>query len=93
MSDELINFDWSDKKKVACLAALFFGFVGAHKFFLGYKNQGILMALVSLAGIVAHLPIAAGIMGIVGMAEAFIYFQMPKQAFEDTYVRGRHPWF
>jgi TM2 domain-containing membrane protein YozV len=93
MTDDLVNFDFSDKKKVACLAAVFFGFVGAHKFFLGYKNEGIIMALVSLAGIIAHFPLPAGIMAIVGFAEAFIYFQMPQNQFEDTYVRGRHPWF
>ncbi len=93
LMDELTNFDFSDKKKMACIAALFFGFVGAHKFVLGYKNEGIVMALVSLAAIIAHLPFIAALVAIVGFAEAFIYFGMDKQRFDDIYVRGRHPWF
>jgi TM2 domain-containing membrane protein YozV len=91
--DELTNFDFSDKKKVACIAAVFFGWVGAHKFVLGYKREGIIMALVSVAAILCQLPAIAALVGIVGFAEAFIYFGLDDKKFNDIYVRGQHPWF
>jgi len=91
--DELTNFDFSDKRKVACIAAVFFGFVGAHKFVLGYKREGIIMALISIAAIVCQLAPIAALVGIVGFAEAFIYFGMDDKKFNDIYVRGQHPWF
>lgn len=91
--DELTNFDFSDKRKVACIAAVFFGFVGAHKFVLGYKREGIIMALVSIAAILCQLAPIAALVGIVGFAEAFIYFGMDDKKFNDIYVRGQHPWF
>lgn len=91
--DELTNFDFNDKKKMATIAALFFGFVGAHKFVLGYKREGGIMALVSIAAILCHLAPIAALVGIVGFAEAFIYFGMDEKRFNETYVRGQHPWF
>ncbi len=91
--DELTNFDFSDKRKVACIAALFFGFVGAHKFVLGYKREGGIMALVSIAAILCHLPAIAALVAIVGFAEAFIYFGLDDKKLNDIYVRGQHPWF
>ncbi len=91
--DELTNFDFSDKRKVACIAAVFFGFVGAHKFVLGYKREGIIMALISIAAILCQLAPIAALVGIVGFAEAFIYFGMDDKKFNDIYVRGQHPWF
>ncbi len=91
--DELTNFDFSDKRKVACIAAVFFGFVGAHKFVLGYKREGIIMALISIAAILCQLAPIAALVGIVGFAEAFIYFGMDDKKFNDIYVRWQHPWF
>jgi TM2 domain-containing membrane protein YozV len=91
--DELTNFDFSDKKKVAFIAAAFFGFVGAHKFVLGYKREGMIMALISIAALVTHLAGIAALVALVGFAEAFIYFGLDEKKFNDIYVRGHHPWF
>ncbi len=87
--DELFN----DKRKLACLAAIFFGFVGAHKFVLGYRNPGIIMATLGIAGILSHFTIVTALVEVVAWVEAFLYFQMPQQTFEDTYVRHQKPWF
>lgn len=84
---------FADKKKLACVAALFFGFIGAHKFILGYRNPGIIMATLSAASIFSHITFIAGLVAIVGWVEAFIYFQMPQQQFEETHLRHQKPWF
>ncbi|HEY9684006.1 MAG TPA: NINE protein [Oculatellaceae cyanobacterium] len=91
--DDLTNLDFNDKKTMATAAAIFFGFVGAHKFVMGYKREGAIMALVSLAAIVTHLAAIAALVGVVGFIEAFIYFGMDRKKFDDTYLRHQRPWF
>ena len=78
-------------KVVAGLLGIFLGSFGVHKFYLGYAQAGIIMLLVTLIGaIVVVGPLA---MGIIGLIEGIIYLTKSDQAFYETYVVGKRPWF
>lgn len=57
----------SNKKLTAGLLGVFFGSFGVHKFVLGYKNAGIIMLVVSLAGGVVTCGVATGVMSVIGL--------------------------
>lgn len=64
----------SPKSKVAAgLLAIFLGFLGIHKFYLGYKKTGAIMLAVSIGTgwLTAGLGLAA--MWLVGVIEGIIY--------------------
>jgi TM2 domain-containing membrane protein YozV len=76
----------SNKKLVAGLLAIFLGYLGIHKFDLGYNKAGIIMLLVSLVT-------CGTVMGIVGLIEGIIYLTKTDEQFEATYVVGKKEWF
>jgi len=82
-----------DKNKlVAGLLALFFGWIGIHKFYLGKKSAGIIMLVVSLLGFIL-LGIPTMVMAMIAFIEAIIYFLKPVDEFQRLYVEGDKSWF
>jgi TM2 domain-containing membrane protein YozV len=80
------------KNKIAAgLLALFFGALGIHKFYLGYKKEGLIMLLVSLFGSVFIFPPL--IMGLIAFIEFIIYISRSDAEFDEIYVGGQRPWF
>ena len=86
-----------DKKILAGILAIVLGAYGVHKFILGYKNEGIIMLVASLVGIIGSflcfpvfLTIAASIIGIV---EGIMYLTKSDEEFDRIYIQGRKPWF
>ena len=57
----LSETEMSNKKLEAGLLGVFFGSFGVHKFVLGYKNAGIILLVVSLAGGVVTSGVATGV--------------------------------
>lgn len=82
----------NSKKIPAALLAFFLGAFGAHKFYLGYNAQGIIMLLVFLFGWIL-LGIPSIIICVVAFIEFIIYLTKSDEDFEQTYVAGRKPWF
>ncbi|ENM5776485.1 TM2 domain-containing protein [Vibrio mimicus] len=82
----------SSKKIAAALLAFFFGAFGAHKFYLGYTKQGIIMLLAFLFGFVL-LGLPSIVIGIIAFVEFIIYLTKSDEEFERTYVTGRKNWF
>ncbi len=88
----------SDKKIPAGLLAIFLGYFGVHKFFLGYRRAGLTMLV--LYGIGVLLSFVFGIGGIllgglhlVSFIEGIIYLTRSDTDFYFQYVRGRREWF
>lgn len=79
----------AEKKLVAGLLAILLGAFGVHKFYLGYKKEGIIMLLIT----VVSCGFAAIVSSVIGIAEGIIYLTKPDQEFVSTYVTGRKPWF
>jgi len=79
-------------KYIAALLAFFFGGLGIHKFYLGYKKQGIIMLLTFLFGFIL-LGIPTMIISIIAFVEFIIYIIKPEDEFDQTYIEGHKPWF
>lgn len=80
------------KKIAAALLALFLGVFGIHKFYLGYKTQGLIMLLVFVLGFVLF-GVPSLIVSIIAFVEFIIYILKSDEEFEQVYVVGRKPWF
>ena len=69
------------------LSALGLGWIGVHKFMLGYKREGLISLLVSL------LCIPAVIFNVIALVEGIIYLTKTDEEFFQTYISGRRGWF
>ena len=82
----------SSKKIAAALFAFFLGAFGAHKFYLGYTKQGVIMLLVFLFGFIL-LGLPSMVIGVIAFVEFILYLVKSDEEFERTYVEGHKPWF
>ena len=79
-------------KMIAFLLALFLGTIGIHKFYLGYKNPGIIMLLCGTIGwlLFAIPPL---VMAIIALIEAIMYISKSDDEFQRVYVDNEKGWF
>lgn len=82
----------SSKKIGAALFAFFLGAFGAHKFYLGYTKQGVIMLLTFLFGLILF-GIPSMIIGVIAFIEFVLYLVKSDEEFERTYVTGNKAWF
>ena len=79
-----------DKQKLpAGLLAILLGALGIHKFYLGYKKEGIITLCISLL----TCGIGASVMGIIGLVEGIMYLTKSDEEFQATYVDNYKGWF
>ncbi len=76
----------SNKRITAGLLAIFLGWLGIHKFYLGYNTPGIIMLVVSILT-------CGSVMSIIGVIEGIIYLTKTDEQFNATYVAGKKEWF
>jgi len=76
----------SEKKLPAGLLGILLGWLGIHKFYLGYTNAGIIMLVIGLFSCV----IASSVIGLI---EGIIYLTKSDQEFDAIYVHGKKEWF
>ena len=69
------------------LSVLGVGWVGAHKFMLGYKQEGLISLLVSL------LCVTAVIFNIIALIEGILYLTKSDEEFYQTYIAEKRGWF
>lgn len=82
----------SEKSRVAAgLLALFVGSLGIHKFYLGYKSEGIIMPVITLLGSLVLL--GPFVMGVISLIEGIIYLTKTDEDFNRTYVQNKKGWF
>ena len=85
----LSDTEISNKKLAAGLTGIFLGYLGIHKFVLGYTTAGLIMLVVS----VATCGLAAFVMGIIGLIEGIIYLTKSDEDFYQTYMVDKKRWF
>jgi TM2 domain-containing membrane protein YozV len=73
-----------NKKVVSGIFAILLGYLGVHKFYLGYTKEGIIQIL---------LTCLCGVGAIIGLIEGIIYLTKTDEDFYQTYQVGRKPWF
>ena len=88
-----------NKSKVAAaLFGIIFGNFGVHKFYLGYKKEGIITLVISLCCIplIAACGLGAmglGILKVITAVEGIIYLTKSDEEFNTIYIEGRKGWF
>ena len=75
----------SEKKLVAGILGILLGYLGIHKFYLGYTKEGIIQIVLTF--------ITFGFASITGLVEGIIYLTKTDEDFDKTYVEGRKGWF
>lgn len=74
-----------NKKIIAGILGILFGYLGIHKFILGYNKEGLIQLAASI--------ITCGFAGIIGFIEGIIYLTKSDEEFYNTYQVGKKPWF
>jgi TM2 domain-containing membrane protein YozV len=82
------------EKKIICgIFGILLGWMGIHKFILGYTTEGILMLVVSIVLGIFTCGIGASVMGIIGLIEGIIYLTKTDVDFVNTYITNKRGWF
>ncbi len=86
------------KKMAAALLAIFLGALGIHKFYLGYKNAGIIH-LAAWGVVLILTAISCGTLGILyfplwlfPLVEGIIYLMKTDEQFIDIYQLNKKEW-
>jgi len=79
----------ASNKIPAGICGVLLGYLGIHKFILGYTGAGLIMLLVTIL----TCGLASGVMWIIGLIEGIIYLCKPDDEFVRTYVDARKEWF
>lgn len=74
-----------NKKVLAGVLALLLGYLGIHKFILGYTKEGIIQIVITL--------VSCGLAVIIPFIEGIIYLTKSDEEFYNTYQVGRKGWF
>jgi TM2 domain-containing membrane protein YozV len=78
------------EKKIICgVFGILLGYLGIHKFILGYVTEGLIMLLAS----VLTCGIAAGVIWIIGLIEGILYLTKTDEDFVYTYITNKRTWF
>jgi TM2 domain-containing membrane protein YozV len=88
------GFSPSTKEKLpAGLLAIFLGWLGIHKFYLGYQKEALIMLLVSVVGGIFTCGAVTGVVSIIGLVEGIMYLTKSDEEFQEMYVKNQKPWF
>jgi TM2 domain-containing membrane protein YozV len=81
--------DWkalgADKKITAGICAILVGWLGVHKFILGYNTEGIIQLVLGV--------ITCGLTSILSIIEGIIYLTKSDEEFVRTYIQNKKGWF
>lgn len=91
--ESIIREEWNNtpvnrpenKKIVAGVLAIVLGYLGVHKFILGYTQEGIIQLIISI--------VTCGLGGVIGLIEGIIYLTKTDEEFYQTYQVGKKGWF
>ncbi len=81
-----------NKKMLAGILGIFLGWLGVHKFILGYNKEGVIMLVCGLLGFLT-CGITSMISSVVGIIEGIMYLTKTDEEFYQTYQAGKKPWF
>ena len=74
-----------NKKVLAGVLGIIFGYLGIHKFVLGYTQEGIIQIVLTI--------VTCGMASIIGFIEGIIYLTKTDEDFYQTYQVGKKGWF
>lgn len=77
----------------AGLLAIFLGWLGIHKFYLGYNTAGFIMLAVTILGSLFTFGLAGGVIWVISIIEGILYLTKSQAEFEQMYVINKREWF
>ena len=75
------------------ILAIIFGFLGVHKFMLGYKREGFILLAVSIIGGIITCGVAIIVTDIIGIIEGIMILNKTPKEFKKTYIDRKTFWF
>ena len=75
------------------ILAIIFGFLGVHKFMLGYKREGFILLAISIIGGVITCGVAIIVTDIIGIIEGIMILNKTPMQFKKTYIDKKTFWF
>ncbi|MCD4828421.1 MAG: TM2 domain-containing protein [Candidatus Cloacimonetes bacterium] len=104
LKETKVSTEAKNNKILVGLIAIFFGWLGIHKFIMGYTNPGLIMCIGSVASLVVAtllawliLPMVLYIvpfgMSVIGLIEGIIYLTKTDEEYQRIYVDGQKFWF
>ena len=88
-SSGLSGLSGEKSKTLAGIFGIIFGGIGAHKFYLGYIKEGVIMLLIT---VISFFTLAI-IPGLIGFIEGIMYLMKSEEEFKSTYVDNEKGWF
>lgn len=89
----LSDSEISTKKLAVGLTGIFLGYLGVHKFVLGYTGPAVIMLVFSLGVGVMTCGATSFVVGVIGLIEGIIYLTKTNEEFKNEYLDGRKEWF
>lgn len=89
MDEDLAIREYAGKKIAAGVCGVLLGWLGVHKFILGFTTAGVIMALVSILTCGVGYPV----MHVIGIIEGIMYLVKSDEEFYETYGLGKKDWF
>ena len=96
INEELSNAEIDELKSrrtTIGILAIIFGFLGVHKFMLGYKREGFILLAISIFGGIITCGIAIIITDIIGIIEGIMILNKTPMQFKKTYIDRKTFWF
>ena len=81
------------KRLTSGLLGLFFGAFGAHKFVLGYTQEGLIYLGVSILGGIITCGGAFFVTSILALIESIMYLTKTPEEFKRVYIDNKKGWF
>ena len=88
-------------RATSAILAIFLGWCGVHKFYLGYASAGIVYMLITILSVFLIFSFFFSIIGVFtiyipvvfSIVDAIIYLSKTDEEFQAIYVEGHHEWF
>ena len=87
---------WDDiksKRTTSGILGIIFGFLGVHKFILGYQTEGFILLGITVIGGIITCGISIIVTDIIGIIEGIIYLTKTPEEFKRTYLDKKTGWF
>ena len=95
-SSEYSDPSWDEIKSKRTTTGIFgiiFGFLGVHKFILGYTTEGLLLLGISVIGGIITCGLSIIVTDIIGIIEGIIILTKTPEEFKRLYLDKKTEWF
>ena len=81
------------KRTTTGILGIIFGFLGVHKFLLGYTAEGFILLLITVIGGIVTCGFSIIVTDIIGIIEGIIILSKTPDEFKRTYIDKKTGWF